>query len=123
MNRNFFFLVLAVIISHSPPAMAQYTDDQNKNANSAPSGMVMRKVNNDVTVLMPKGARMENRNATTYVEESSDQYAARNFAIVDNRLKKLEEENRVLAEEIRYLKSKLVVPEKAADKDVQKTAE
>lgn len=105
--------VTAAFVFLASAASAQYTNEDNDET-GVPAGMEVRKVNNDVSVLVPKGARMYNRNRTTYVEESADEYAARNVAQLKDRLKKLEAENRVLVEEIDYLKSQIVIPEKAA---------
>jgi len=120
MNKFFVLCVTAAFVILASAASAQYTNKDNDEV-GVPAGMEVRKVNDDVSVLVPKGARMYNRNRTTYVEESADEYAARNVAQLKDRLKKLEAENKVLVEEINYLKSQIVIPEKAAASE--KTAE
>lgn len=127
MNRFCVYMV-TISIFFAASASAQYTNKENDES-GAPTGMEVRKVNNDVSVLMPKGARMYNRNSTTYVEESADEYAARNVAQMNDRLKKLERENKMLAEEISYLRAQLIipapipVPEKSDEEDASKPAE
>ena len=123
MRKNYVLYFTAVILFNSAFAFAQYTDDQKQSGQGAPSGMDVRKVNNDVSVLVPKGGQMHQTNNTTFTLESSDEYAARNFASLDTRVKKLEEENRALIEEIKYLESKLVLQEKGTDKDAAKPAQ
>ena len=127
MKKIFLFCLAAVFIFYSAPAFAQYTNDQQndqqKEDTSIPPGMEVRKVNNDVSILIPKGGKMYNRNATTYVAERPDEFTARKLIDVDNRITKLEEEDRALVDEIRYLKSRLVIQEKGADKDASKPVE
>ena len=115
MQKFIVFFVITILAFISMPLFAQYTNDKQGDGSDAPSGMVAKKVNNDVTVLMPKGGRMHKTNATTYVEESSDEYAARNFASIESRLNKLEKENREFREEINNIKSKLSVSGKDAN--------
>ena len=127
MKKIFLFCLAALLIFYSAPAFAQYTNekqsDQEKEGASLSPGMEVRKVNNDVSVLIPEGGKMYNRNRTTYVAERPDEFAARKFIDIDSRIKKLEEENKVLVDEIRYLESKLVMQEKGADKDASKPVE
>ena len=47
---------------------------------------------------------MHRTNETTYVQESTDEYAARNFASVEGRLDKLEKENGEFREDIKNIK-------------------
>ncbi len=120
MKKN-YILYLAVAALFNPALLyAQYTDDHRPDEPGAPPGMETRKVHNDVTVLMPQDGKMYERNKSTFVEESSDEYSSRRFLGIDNRLKKLEEENAALAEEIKYLKSKLTIQGNGADKDASK---
>jgi hypothetical protein len=115
-----FIVTLAAIASTS--AFAQYTEDL-QNSDEAPPGIEIKKVNNDVSVLVPKGSKMYMRNKSTYVQESADEYAARQFVETNKRLAKLEEENRQLVEEIKYLKSKLTLQENSVEKDAGETSE
>ena len=123
MKKNCVLYFAVAALFNSALVFAQYTDDQNQDNQASASGMEVKKVNNDVSVLVPNGARMHQTNATTYTMESTDEYAARNFAKLDMRVHKLEEENHVLVEEIKYLESKLTLQEKNADKNVSKPAE
>ncbi|MFA6321235.1 MAG: hypothetical protein WCY36_05185 [Candidatus Omnitrophota bacterium] len=123
MNRPHLLCLIIISVFFTSAASAQYTNKDNDES-GAPAGMEVRKVNNDVSVLVPKGARMYKSNSTTYVEESADEYAARNAAEMKVRLKKLEMENRALADEINYLRSQLpVAPQKNVSEDVQTPAE
>ena len=106
MKKFIVFFVMIILAFGPMPLFAQYTNGQGDES-GAPTGMVVKKVNKDVTVLMPKGGRMHKTNETTYVEESADEYAARNFASVENRLNRLEKENRDLKQEVDDMKSKL----------------
>ena len=115
MKKKLMFFLTIIFIFNSASVLAQLANDQQGDESGASSGMVERKVNNGVTVLMPKGGRMHKTNATTYVEESSDEYAARNFASIESRLNKLEKENREFREEINNIKSKLSVSGKDAN--------
>lgn len=108
---------LAGAIIFSTILASAYDTDGMDDASSPESGMEVRKVGEGVNVLLPQGARMQRRNNSTSVEESSDQYAARNFTRINERLKKLEDENKILVEEIKYLRSKLTLVEKSADND------
>ena len=118
-----FYLAIAALFN-SALVFAQYTDDQKQGDRAAaPTGMEVKRVNNDVAVLVPKGTQMHQTNSTTYTMESADEYAARNFENLDNRIKKLEEENQVLIDGLKYLESKLILQEKGADKNVSKPAE
>jgi hypothetical protein len=115
--------MIAAIFFSAASVAAQYTNDPQDEVSAAPPGMEERKVNNDVTVLMPRGSKMYERNKSTFVEESADEYSARKFLDIDNRFKKLEAENRDLAEQVKYLKSKLILQDKGADKDAPNTSE
>ncbi len=117
MNKLAAIFLIAVLFLASD-IYAQYTNEDNDDT-GAPMGMEVKKVNNDVSVLIPKGARMYSRNSSTFVEESADEYAARNVTILSNRLKKLEAENRELAEQIKYLRAQLLVPENKAAENVK----
>ncbi|MDD3904936.1 MAG: hypothetical protein PHS46_00205 [Candidatus Omnitrophica bacterium] len=108
---------LAGAIIFSTILASAYDTDGMDDASSPESGMEVRKVGEGVNVLLPQGARMQRRNNSTSVEESSDQYAARNFTRINERLKNLEDENKILTEEIKYLRSKLTLVEKSADND------
>ena len=92
----------AILISLSFYAHAQ---DETQGAGSTPDvdipvGMEAKKINSDVTVLMPKGAKMHRRNETTFILESAEEYSARKFVEVDARLRALEEENTTVKKEI-----------------------
>ena len=117
MKKKPTFFLTIIFILNSTFALAQYTNNQKDDQPDAASGMEAKKVNNDVTILMPKDAKMYKRNKSTYVEESSDSYAARNFATVENRLNNLEKEDRELREEISDIRSRLNTAEKNADKN------
>lgn len=117
MNKNRIGFLLIVFIFNSTLVLAQYNNDQQGDQPDTASGLEAKKVNNDVTVLMPKGGKMYKRNETTYVEESSDSYSAREFVTVKNRLNNLEKDNRELREEINDIKSKLNSAGKNADKN------
>ena len=106
LNYIVFFLMIIFVFGPGP-VLAQYSNDKQGDESDAPSGMEARKVNGGVTVLMPKGGRMQRTNEITYVQESTDEYAARNFASVESRLDKLEKENRELQEDVKNMKSKL----------------
>jgi len=119
MTRSFLSAAAAILLA-STFVFAQDNGNQQDDITGVPAGMEARKVSGGVTVLMPKGGKMYKRNQTTYIEESSDQYSARNFSDVYKRLTRLEEENRTLFEEIRYLKSKMVIQENSAKNDAAK---
>jgi hypothetical protein len=117
-------LYLTVLFTFcSTLATAQYASDQQDDGTATPPGMERRKVNNDVTLLVPKGGKFYRRNQTTYVEEGPEEYASRKFLDMDSRLKTLEATNRELLEEIRYLESKLVLQESGTDIDVSKSTQ
>ena len=117
MQKYSVFFIMIILAFNSMPAFAQYANDQQGDESDASSGMETRKVSDGVSVLMPKGGRMHRTNELTYVQESTDEYAARNFASVENRLNKLEKENRDLREEINNIKSQLSVTKKSAYKN------
>ena len=123
MKKNYIPYITAVILFNSALAFAQSDDSLRDHNQSPPAGMELRKVNNDVSVLAPVGTKFYKTNDTVYVQEGEDEYAARNFTDVNKRLKKLEEENKELVEEIKYLQSKLVVQESNPDKDAAKPDE
>ncbi|MFA5143886.1 MAG: hypothetical protein WC522_06970 [Candidatus Omnitrophota bacterium] len=123
MEKNCILYITVLAIFSSAPLIAQSNNFPQGDDEMNQPGMETRKINNDVTLLIPEGGRMHRRNETTYVAEGPEEYAARKFEDVYGRLKKLENENKELAEQIRYLKSKLILPEKSPDKDVQKIAE
>ena len=123
MKKYYILCFITAVLFNSAPAFAQYTNDQKEHDQSAPTGMDVRKVNNDVSVLVPKGGQMHQTNNTTFTMESADEYAARNFENLDSRIKKLEAENRILLDGLNYLESKLILQEKGADKNVAKPAE
>lgn len=113
MKKRIALFILVIFVLNSAPAFAQNTNGQQQSDQpDASSGMEARKVNNTVTVLVPKGAKMHRTNETTYVEESSDEYAARNFTSVEGRLNKLERENKEFREDIKKIKLKLDAIEK-----------
>ena len=56
MQKHIAFFIMIILAFSSILALAQYTNDQQGDESGAPSGMVAKKVNNDVTVLMPKGS-------------------------------------------------------------------
>ena len=117
MQKQIIFFIMLIVLFGLGQVFAQYNNDNQSSESSAPSGMESRKVNNGVTVLMPKGGRMHKTNEITYVEESSDEYAARNFASVESRLDKLEKDNRELREEINNIRASLSSAEKNANKN------
>lgn len=101
--KNYSALFLMIIFAfNSGPLLAQNNGDQQ----SEESGIEARKVSENITVLMPKGGRVHKTNDLTYIQESTDEYAARNFASVENRLDKLEKDNRELRGEVNDMKSK-----------------
>ena len=110
MKKNFMFFIMAVFIFNSISALAQPGGQPD-----ASSGLEAKKVEKGVTVLMPKGAQMSQRNKSTYVEESSDSYAARNFVAINNRLNRLERENMEVRQEIDAIKSMLGTAEPDAN--------
>lgn len=100
-------------------SFAQYgegTQGQAQNEDvEIPPGMEAKKVNSDVTVLMPKGAVMHQRNASTFVLESAEEYSARKFVEVEARLAKLEEENKQFKEDIDRLESRIKEIKRSSD--------
>ena len=102
---------------------AQNNDDQNNSDPVAPAGMEFRKVNNDVSVLIPKDGKMYKRNETTYVMEDSEEYSARKFVGIEKRVDKLEKFVSELADEVKALKAKIDTTEKGADKNDPAIAE
>ncbi|MDD5136226.1 MAG: hypothetical protein PHX20_03195 [Candidatus Omnitrophica bacterium] len=116
-------IILAVILFNPAFAPAQNGSDQQSYDGTSQPGMETRKVNKDVSIIMPEGGKFYRRNQTTYVQEPPDEYAARKFADVYSRLKKLEEVNKELINEINYLKMKIILQENKADKDVPKIPE
>lgn len=123
MKKNLIFYIIVGLLFNPAVLSAQYNDNRDVDNTTPPEGMEMKKVTGGVSVLTPEGGKFRKTNALTYIEEGPEEYSARNFGDVDRRLKKLEEQNRILAEEIRYLKSKLTFQEESADKDVSETAE
>ena len=103
MQKYTVFFIMIILAFSSGAALAQNNNDNQ----GEDSGIEARTVSQGVTVLMPKGGRMYKTNELTSVQESTDEYAARNFASVENRLNKLEKENREFREEIRNIESKL----------------
>ncbi|MDD5422620.1 MAG: hypothetical protein WC592_05665 [Candidatus Omnitrophota bacterium] len=113
-------MVLAVVsIAFICPAIIFAENDMQGNGStpdvSIPPGMEARKVNNDVTILMPKGAKMHQRNATTFILESAEEFSSRKFVEVDRRLQKLEAENVELKKEIDELKTRVNEAREPAD--------
>jgi hypothetical protein len=123
MKKGRLIYVTMSIFFGSTLAFAQYNDNQQGNDQASPPGMETKKVGNEVSVLMPTGTKMHQLNKSTYVQESADEYAARQFLGIENRLNKLEQENRALVEEVRYLRSKLILQEKSTEEDVPAIAE
>ncbi len=107
MKKTLITILATFFILQPVFALAQYTNDDKRNDASVPPGMEARKVNNDLTVLVPKGAKMYETNKSTFTEESSDEYSSRKFLGIDNRLNKLEEENKKLREDVEQLKSRI----------------
>ena len=103
MQRHIVFLMVIFTFS-SAPVFAQSSNQGDQS--DEPSGLEARKVSEGVTVLMPKGGRMHRTNETTYVQESTDEYAARNFASVEKRLDNLEKDNIELKKKVDDINSK-----------------
>lgn len=120
MKKNCILYLIVAALFNPALLSAQYTDDHRQDESAVPPGMEAKRVHNDVTVLMPQGGKMYERNKSTFVEESSDEYAARKFLGVEDRLDKLEEENADLAKEIKYLKIKIAIQESGANRDAPK---
>ena len=126
MKKKRVLCLTAAFIFNSIFVFAQYTNSPQDNNTEEQSGIETRKVADGVSVQVPQGSRMYKTNAFTSIAEPVDAYAARNFVNMDVRLKKLEQENKVLVEELEYLKAKLIIQENNAnaDKDTpKKTAE
>ena len=125
MKKNAVICLTTVFIFSATLALAQYNNSQQSNTAEEQSGIENRKVANGVSVQVPQGSRMYKTNSLTYIAEPVDAYAARNFLSMDTRLKKLEQENKVLSDEIEYLKSKLIIQEDNAnaDKNTSKVTE
>ena len=125
MKKNTVLCLTAIFILNATLALAQYNNSQQDNNTEEQSGIETRRVADGVFLQVPQGSRMYRTNSLTYIAEPVDAYAARNFMDVNIRLKKLEQENKVLVDEIEYLKSKLIIQENSADenKDIPKTAE
>jgi len=125
MKKDAVLYLAVVFVFNSILALAQSDNSQPDTSIAEQSGIENRRVTNGVSVQVPQGSRMYRTNAITYIAEPVDQYAARNFVNIDIRLKKLEQENKVLIDEIEYLKSKLIIRENSADenKDTQKKSE
>jgi hypothetical protein len=87
-----FYAAIAFSFLALPVFAQQYNSDENTDLKSAPAGMESKKVNNDVSVLMPQGGKMYKRNKSTYIMESADEYAGRKFAGMDERMAKLEKD-------------------------------
>ena len=104
MRKYFIFFIMIILAFSSRPTLAQNNNDNQ----GEDSGIEARAVSQGVTVLVPKGARTYKTNELTSIQESADQYAARNFASVENRLDRLEKENREFREEIKNIESKSV---------------
>lgn len=122
MKNPFMLFILIMSVLCAELVCAETTEDYGEYSTPGP-GMEERKVNNDVTVLMPKGSKMSKRNKTTQVMEGIDEYAAGKFVDVDARLDKLEEEAAEMREEIDSLKSKLSDIGKSSNEDLPKDAE
>ena len=115
MKNYLVFFVLLILAFNSEPVLAQNNNDSQE----VEPGIEARKVADNITVLMPKGGRMHKTNDITYIQEGTDEYAARNFASVENRLDRLEKDNGEFREEIKNIKSRLSSSEKNAP-DVNK---
>ena len=91
---------------------------------SAPGpGMEEKKVNNDVTVLMPTGSKMRRRNETTQIMEGVDEYTARKLVDMNKRLDKIEQDIAEIKNAVLYLKSKLSDTGKSPNEGLPKDAE
>ncbi len=117
MRKNCVGFLLSASIFCAGLLFAETDQDNNGYNITAGSGMEEKKVNNDVTILMPRGSKMRKRNDTTQIMEGVDEYSARKFVDVDKRLDNLEKENRELREEISDIRSVLSSAGKNADKN------
>ncbi len=117
MRKNCVGFLLSASIFCAGLLFAETDQDNNGYNITAGSGMEEKKVNNDVTILMPRGSKMRKRNDTTQIMEGVDEYSARKFVDVDKRLDNLEKENRELREEISDIRSVLSSSGKNADKN------
>ncbi|GEM_PF-1164252 len=122
MKNLFMFFILIMSVLCAGLVCAETTEDYGEYSTPGP-GMEERKVNNDVTVLMPKGSKMSKRNETTQIMEGVDEYAAGKFVDVNKRLDKLEKEAAEMKEEISSLKSKLSDIGKSPNEDLPGDAE
>ena len=111
MQKYAAFFMIIILTFSSGAALAQNNNDNQ----GEDSGIEARTVSQGVTVLVPKGGRMYKTNELTSIQESTDEYAARNFASVENRLNKLEKENMEFREEIKNIKAKLNMDNNAPD--------
>jgi len=106
-----------VSLFSAAPVLAQYDDNRQAADEAEQSGIETKTVASGVSVMMPKGGRMHKRNDTTYVMESADEYAARKFVGVEDRIAKLEKADEELRSEIDAMKSRLAEMEKAAGRN------
>lgn len=123
MKKYRVLFLMAVFILCAGFVFAETDQDNNGYNMTAGPGMEEKKINNDVTVLMPKGSKMRRRNESTQIMEGVDEYSARKFVTVDKRLERIEKEAAEMKEEIRGLKSKLSDIGKSSNEALPKDAE
>lgn len=117
--RKIAFLSVLICFLSTAQALAQYTSED-RNEQTTPAGMYIKKVNNDVSVLIPNGTQMHQTNKSTFTMESADEYAARRFANMEKNIDDLKKEEASLKDEITRINSVLNAQEKRPGKDAQK---
>lgn len=105
------FLISSCMFCASISA-AQYGDTNESEKKDSDTllrrGLVAREMGPGVTVVVPQGAEAHRVNENLTVLESADEYAARRFVGVEDRLAKLEKENSGLKKELEHIKKYLV---------------
>jgi len=88
-----------------------------------PPGMEAIKISNSTTLIIPKGAKVYNKEGRVRVE-NDDHYMARRFEELDKRLATIEKKQDVLDKEIKKINARAVAePLKEAQKPVAATAQ
>lgn len=103
-----FLIISCVLFSGS--VSAQNDDGRENDASNVGirSGLEAQTVSPGVTVVVPKGAEARRINDNLTVLESAEEYSARKFVGVEERLAKLEKENAALKKQLDHIKKYLV---------------
>jgi hypothetical protein len=104
MKRISFFILILILVFSTVLIAAE---DKNK---EVPVGMELVLIKDNYKLLVPKGAKIRKEGAV-FILENIDEYVARRFYDMEERIVRIEAKEEGLKKEIEQLKSNLIKPQ------------